>query len=260
MLVGFDPANEKNAQTLAAFRLAYGVDGATTIRGPWNNSGTVPTKLDDGGGALRLQRPDSLHTKEDGDSFYPMLIEDTVNYDDEGGWPVLADGGGASLRRIDSAVYGDSSANWTGNAEPFSGITHALDFQQWADSAFPAGTPAADRLATADPDKDGLINFLEFASVLNPLQAQSARPLEASSDAGGFPILGYRQRNGTALRYSLSFSFDLIEWSDATPHTEIVSSTPAGDGLASVIKSRFQQSPPITNDGAVFFRLEITER
>ncbi|MGI9239919.1 MAG: lamin tail domain-containing protein, partial [Verrucomicrobiales bacterium] len=91
LILGFDPANSTLMDTFeAAYPAAIGMRRA----GPWGGG----AKLDDGGGTIKLQRPDALFTPVGGGvPFYPMLAEDTVRYDDESGWPAAADGTGASL-------------------------------------------------------------------------------------------------------------------------------------------------------------------
>ncbi|MEC8941344.1 MAG: lamin tail domain-containing protein, partial [Verrucomicrobiota bacterium] len=86
VLVDFDPTD---AVALSGFQSEYGLDPLVPVLGPWTNDGAVPTRLNDGGGSVRLLRPDALVVPGDGSpAFYPMLIEDLVNYDDVPPWPL----------------------------------------------------------------------------------------------------------------------------------------------------------------------------
>ncbi|MEM7532868.1 MAG: lamin tail domain-containing protein [Chloroflexota bacterium] len=116
VLVSFDPANATQA---AIFRSVYNLDEDVPLYGPWTNNDVVGVKLDNGGATLRLQRADALVTPQDGSPAYtPMLIEDTVAYDDDPPWPVEADGTGASLMRINLLADGNDASNWEAGSPP----------------------------------------------------------------------------------------------------------------------------------------------
>ena len=85
----------------AAFRAKYGVPGEVAIFGPFSGG------LQDSGEHLQLQRPDYIGTN--GVSY---ITVDAVRYNDRAPWPLAADGGGASLQRVNSAAYGDDPINW----------------------------------------------------------------------------------------------------------------------------------------------------
>ncbi len=71
--------------------------------------------LDNGGERLALWRPDEPIEKA-GETVVPMLVVDAVEYDDVAPWPVEADGQGASLVRLDPALFGDDPASWRASA------------------------------------------------------------------------------------------------------------------------------------------------
>ena len=72
--------------------------------------GSYQGQLNNGGERLRLERPDSPPLDEP--NFTPYLLEDEVLYADESPWPVMPDGGGASLRRNSTTAWGNSADSW----------------------------------------------------------------------------------------------------------------------------------------------------
>jgi len=122
VIVSFDPAVDADA--LAVFRAAYGVQGAIEIRGPYRQ------QLADNGERVQLQYPDEEPGGEP--NFTPHLLEDEVVYDNEdyqAPWPAAADGGGKSLSRVGTAVWGNAAASWSAETpnpgQGPSGSTHA---------------------------------------------------------------------------------------------------------------------------------------
>ena len=104
LVIGFDPALPANAQKLAAFQAHYGIDDSVRIVGPFDG------KLDNGDDDFELQRPDDPPLGEP--NFIPRLLEDEISYDDSAPWPVVADGGGASLHRIFDPEVGTLATSW----------------------------------------------------------------------------------------------------------------------------------------------------
>ena len=92
--------SETNAATFTNF---YTVPGGTTVLGPYDG------QLDNGGESIRLERPGDpeVLTGE-----IPYILVEKVTYDDEAPWPVGADGGGYSLRRLVASEYGNDVINW----------------------------------------------------------------------------------------------------------------------------------------------------
>jgi hypothetical protein len=99
LLVNF---NTHEARKLADFRARYGVPPAVPIYGPYG--GELNNSSDD----LRLERPDNPNA--DG---VPYIRVDRVEYEDDGNWPIAADGTGASLQRVTLSAYGNDPNNWT---------------------------------------------------------------------------------------------------------------------------------------------------
>ncbi len=107
LLVDFDPAI--NISAMLNFRAKYGTNG--TLVGPYSG------RLNNAGEAIELYRPDAPQTAPHPDTnFVPMILVDRVNYSPSAPWPMAADGGGASLQRKASSLYGNEPLNW--KAEP----------------------------------------------------------------------------------------------------------------------------------------------
>jgi hypothetical protein len=107
VLVSFDPLTDP--ASLAAFRTAYGTN--MTLYGPYSG------KLDNGGEALELQKPDAPQTLPGPDfGFVPYLVVDRVVYRDSAPWPTSPDGTGHSLKRVTASDYGNDPVNWVGGS------------------------------------------------------------------------------------------------------------------------------------------------
>ena len=126
VIVPFDPADPANADRLRLFRETYGLPQSAVLFGGFKG------QLDDGGGTLRLLKPDEPPTTEP--DFIPMILEDGVEFDDVAPWPTSADGGGQSLTRIAGANWGFDPASWMG-ATPSAGIAQATDMLVSRDAA-----------------------------------------------------------------------------------------------------------------------------
>lgn len=107
VVVNFNPQTDPVA--LAGFRATYGTN--MTLFGPYSG------KLDNGGEAVELQKPDAPQSAPGPDfGLVPYITVDRVVYADTAPWPTGADGGGQSLKRITASLYGNDPVNWTGGA------------------------------------------------------------------------------------------------------------------------------------------------
>ncbi len=113
VVVSFDPNAASNSALLASFRSVYGLSADIPLFGPYAGL------LDGSGEEIRLLRPDDPPAEEP--AYYPLLLEDGLEYDDAAPWPGEADGGGASLARIMPAAWGYSSTGWTAADPPTPG-------------------------------------------------------------------------------------------------------------------------------------------
>jgi hypothetical protein len=111
VVVRFDPAKPANAALVTNFRTVYGISAAVPLVGGYGNV-TGGGVLDNGGEEIRLVRPDAPQPG----GFVPYLLVDEVDFDDVAPWPNTPDGGGPSLTRTSTLIYGHEPTNWIGAA------------------------------------------------------------------------------------------------------------------------------------------------
>ena len=112
VVVSFAPTN---LPALTNFLYTYSLtNGQLDLYGPWSG------KLDNHVGSIALERPQLPDLVQQSVSW---VIVDEVDYFDRNPWPIVADGNGASLHRIDHDVSGHAPTNWlTGSPTPASSL------------------------------------------------------------------------------------------------------------------------------------------
>jgi hypothetical protein len=149
LVVEFDPVNDPAA--LADFRARYGVSASVPVHGPFSGN------LDNDADQVELYQPDTPQSTPPDAGFVPYVRVDRVNYTDDAPWPAGdVDGGGLSLQRAASNLYGNEPLNWI---------------------AAPPTPGAANNLLLTDSDEDGIPDAAELAMGLNP-----ANPLDGALD------------------------------------------------------------------------------
>ncbi len=208
-------------RNLAAFTAVYGSAAAGRVAGVFANA----TALSNAGERVKLN-DDSGSTVFD------------FTYSDLAPWPVAADGTGPSLRVIDLAASPESPANWTaGVMGGTPGFGEADPFDEWL-ALHPSLTGAANRLPTADPDKDGMDNWSEYAFGLDPDDGASVSPITAGLQRATATFT-YTRRDPalTGLDYKVWTSPDLNGWSEDLAVTETVSDLGGGKQSVTVTLS-----------------------
>jgi hypothetical protein len=166
-------------------------------------------------------------------------------------------------------VAGDFSANnlAAGNTGAFALVGNSLvlnvtagGYAAWAANAFTAGTAAGDRLAAADPDKDGITNLMEYALNTNP-SAASAGPAPETTTVGVEKFLQIRwtrPNDRTDITTSGQVSTDLtpaLNWVTGAGNVT-TTITPAGAGQEEVIIRAVQ---PIGTGARRFLRAMVSQ-
>ncbi|MEK7950003.1 lamin tail domain-containing protein [Luteolibacter soli] len=234
VMVAFDPALQPSLAT--SFRSQYGVAAGVRLIGPWS----AADSLGDTGGTVRLRRKVAAPPDEPG--FIGLMIEDEVNYLAQAPWPTTASGTGSSIRRVSVRKEGSDPTAWTAaTPAPGSGV---LGYYAWRLAnlgAGPTGEP------TADPDRDGLANFVEYLMGSNP---SSRNSLASGIDGSGLKFeLNYtlrRDRDDGVL--SATQSTDLNVWVPAA-NDEMIST----DGVTE------QRRAWLPLGGKGYLRLEASE-
>jgi hypothetical protein len=186
-------------------------------------------ELDDGGEHIVLNAKDN------------SIIAD-FTYHDDGDWPKLADGE-RSLVYLGGNL--STAASWRVSLDPGgSGVgTYEAFKKRYFDGT---SIPVLDQGPLADPDRDGIVNLLEFALALDPKKP----------DAPAFtsPLFTVRRRPAAAsnLTYLLQISGDLTApnaWSDGPAPISI---TPNPDGTETATYA------PAVGENTGFLRLKVT--
>ena len=126
---------------------------------------------------------------------------------------------------------------------------YMLRYENWANAKLGSSTASA----TADPDKDGLNNLLEYAFHTDP-NAASVTALPQVGMESGYVTLTYTKlMSATDLSYVVEQSASLspASWS-AAPVTEVVVAT---SGVTATIKAKVA----ITTETQKFLRLSVTK-
>lgn len=145
LVVGFDPAIYSGLKS--TFVAKYNVPTNVPVFGPWRG------RLNNAGETVRLERPENPNITSTG-IIVPFYQVESVTYSGSAPWPILADGGGASLQRIEVTLFADDPVNWQA-ALPSAGLAN------------PAGL-------MVDVDQDGMADAWELANGFNPQSSDDA--------------------------------------------------------------------------------------
>jgi hypothetical protein len=192
------------------------------------------------------------------------IVKDFI-YDDYFPWPEAADGGGPSLVLAlpDSNPDHGNAANWTVSALPGgspSGTALAQTYATWRALTWDTVNATNDLVSgqRADPDGDGLCNFLEYAFGSDPTRP-SAKPCAETftDDLEDGPHLALTIRLAAGARdviLTWEQSDDLVHWSSAVPMLE---SIPAEVSESGFCTQRWRETEPMALHTTTFFRLKV---
>lgn len=138
---------------------------------------------------------------------------------------------------------------WSGRTIGVYTITSPETYESWRSTAFDPTAPdyALTSAPAADPDHDGLPNFMEYLLATPPLEGQH-EPLQIATSASGIFVSFRRRQNHPNVIYHLESSSDLTRW-DLINSTSTISE-PAADGT--VLETR-HITPSLSSP--YFFRL-----
>jgi hypothetical protein len=111
-------------------------------------------------------------------------------------------------------------------------------FASWQNATFAGSDLPPEQITdAADPDRDGLSNFLEYASNLNPLAGNHPAPVGFEPSGGNFAFTYRRNLHALELDYAIQGTTsltDLLSWDLVTPLGETIVSD---DGSTRVIRA-----------------------
>ncbi|MEM7385338.1 MAG: lamin tail domain-containing protein, partial [Verrucomicrobiota bacterium] len=215
----------------ASFRSTFEIPEAISIIGPFGGS------LNNDGERLSLLEP-LAPVAESGVTEVPYVEVDSVRFNDAAPWPQAADGEGPSLERISLSAYGGEPANWrasaVANGSPGAtddpGPTDPPTLDEWQNTVF-TPTQLADANISGDlldPDKDGLVNLLEYALGGHPISSDDSFRLPQTVD--GVRDITFIQRSGAGIQ--IEISEDLLSW--VIDNSLELTRTPNGDETETV--------------------------
>lgn len=144
---------------------------------------------------------------------------DQVTVGRNSAWPEAFWSDNHAIERRNPKAFGDDPGNWK-LAENVIGTPGSATTGRYADWSATAleGLLDAESAADADPDKDGLTNFHEYAFATDP-QTSNLHPLPAfSSSPDGLLLTIRRPRDVVDVDYVPEISTDLNTWNAAAPN------------------------------------------
>ncbi len=232
LVVPFDPVHYGTA--LAAFVNRYHVPTNVPIYGPWSGH------LDNNGERLELQRPDNPNVTPT-NTFVPYYLVEAVAYKPTAPWPTNADGGGASLQRVEPTLFANEPFNWqaasptAGQANP-GGPVVDIDRDGMPDVwELAYGLDPQVNDAVLDPDGDGMSNLQEFLAGTDPHAALDFLHFSSISVTQTNCILEFPTK--TNRTYSVEFRNSLL---DPDVWQTLANGLPGTGGTMSINASRTQ--------------------
>jgi hypothetical protein len=128
-------------------------------------------------------------------------------------------------------------------------------FASWQANRFAnTGLPPEKTTDTADPDGDGLSNFLEYAANLDPLLGDHPSPVVFEPDGNTLSFAYRRNLHALDLDYTIQHSTRLVDplsWDAVTPISE---TTVSDDGSTQVIQATLEKP---ADSPCYFLRLQV---
>jgi hypothetical protein len=195
-----------------------------------------------------------------------------VSYDDDGEWPDEADGKGFSLELRDLDSNPSIASNWRlssfFNGTP--GVTPGIGLvtvENWLNLHF----TSAEQLQTevgglsADPDRDGYSNLLEFGFSTDPRRSETSPPIVSTIEQleiGGmiqsFQTLTFSRLSNSSLQFALQESTDLEIWK-TRPLIKVRSTVIPGTQSERLTIRENQSVSSNSEDGRKFLRIRVSQ-
>lgn len=146
-----------------------------------------------------------------------------------------------------------------------SGLLYEIsNFSSWA-AAFLSGQTVPNQAKSADPDKDMLTNFAEYAFNLNPGKSSATQEYSVNSlqtnVSDGKKYLNFsfvRRINRTTIDYVVAVSDNLTTWDrTGTQIQQVGAATANADGVTETVTVRLLADPLVTS--RKFVRLEVSD-
>jgi hypothetical protein len=119
VILHFDPALPTNAAKKTVFENTYRVrlNGGAGTNPIIKAYGGYTATMSNNDGTIELQEKVLVGADASGNPVYDFVQREILQYEDGGDWPGRADGLGASLERVDPALYSNDSESWRGSFE-----------------------------------------------------------------------------------------------------------------------------------------------
>jgi len=216
-----------------------------------------------------VQPPENLSVDHSGDARIELSWDDAVGAVE---YAILRSMDGADefieLARIDSSSYSDQEGLVNGHDyyyvvrsvgqygyEASSDMVIATPVQaygEWIAVYLPEEGDEADLLETADPDRDGRNNSLEYLVGSNPFQSDSVLPLElVSKKSGGLEVRLRVSKNLKGVQVRLFGTEDLLLWNELNEAWTVESE---GDGYLN-----YRASVSVTDASRYFVKMVLLD-
>ncbi len=156
----------------------------------------------------------------------------------------------SSVTLNDAADYTVVVTNGAGSVtSDVATLTVNSGYAAWRAAKFTGGEVADDAVSgtSADPDRDGLTNLVEYALDLAPKAASSAGLPAVAKTSTDWTFTYTRPADRPDISYTVQYSTNLTQWNTAGTHAR----------TATGATETWQASVPLNTGSAVFFRLKI---